>query len=372
MKVCVLSMQRVKNYGSLLQAYSLKKLIESLGHEVSFIDIAPNNQDNSLRENVVEYDEGQAKTSKNIISRILVQDKNLYFAVKKALNKKLVQKKQIEFGTNYLKLDYLNNDKDYDVCVIGSDEVFNCMNNAPWGFTTQLFGNVENVSKIITYAASCGFTTCDMLSDKVKNAIKGAFKNVSSFSVRDENTKIFVEELGGETPQINLDPVVVGDFEEEISKINIKRKLPSKYCIIYAYHDRINSPSEIKAITDFCNRKGLTPVTIGGYQKWVRNHLALSPFEVLLAFKQAEFVITDTFHGTIFSAKYAKKFGVIVRDSNRNKLSDLIKRLGIENQEIINIEDIESLYEINANRKNIDKIIELERKNTLAYLEKSL
>jgi 2-hydroxychromene-2-carboxylate isomerase len=111
---------------------------------------------------------------------------------------------------------------------------------------------------------------------------------------------------------------------------------------------------------------------IGGSQKWVHKHLALSPFEVLKAFKKADFVITDTFHGTIFSAKYAKKFGVIVRDSNRNKLSDLISRLGIEKQEIKDIENLESLYINLVDRKGIDEIIKEERHKTLEYLEKSL
>ena len=39
MKICILSMQKVNNYGSVLQAYSLKKNIENLGHTVDFIDI---------------------------------------------------------------------------------------------------------------------------------------------------------------------------------------------------------------------------------------------------------------------------------------------------------------------------------------------
>ena len=48
MKVCILSMQKVQNFGSLLQSYSLKKIIESLGHEVSFIDIEPIPEDDKL------------------------------------------------------------------------------------------------------------------------------------------------------------------------------------------------------------------------------------------------------------------------------------------------------------------------------------
>ena len=372
MKICILSMQRVKNYGSLLQAYSLKKLIESLGHDVSFIDIMPNENDNKIRRSVMQYDEGQQAGSQNLLLRILAQDDNPYYAIRKAICKKRIQKKQNNFQRDILELSCDNNNNKYDVCVIGSDEVFNCMNDTAWGFTTQLFGNVVQASKVITYAASCGFTRYNMLSDEVKAVICAAFKNVSAFSVRDENTAHFVKELSGKCPQINLDPVAVGDFDAEIQSVDIRNILPKKYCIIYAYHDRINSPKEISAITEFCEQHKLIPVTIGGYQKWVHNHVALSPFEVLVAFSKADFVITDTFHGTLFSIKYAKRFGVIVRDSNRNKLSDLIKRFGIENHELRDIEDIESVYRYSTNQASVDSMIEKERKNTLLYFEENL
>lgn len=372
MKICILSMQRVKNYGSLLQAYSLKKLIESLGHDVSFIDILPNEKDNEKRKSVMKYDEGQKVGSNNFLQRVLSQDNHVYYSIMKAVSKKRVQRKQEAFQCDVLKLSPQDNKSNYDVCVIGSDEVFNCMNDAPWGFTTQLFGNVAQASAVITYAASCGFTRYDMLSDELKDAIRKAFQNISAFSVRDNNTKCFVEELREISPQINLDPVAVGDFDVEIKNVNLRGKLPKRYCIIYAYHDRINSPHEIKAITEFCQRHNLTPVTIGGYQKWVHKHLALSPFEVLAAVKQADFVITDTFHGTLFSIKYAKRFAVIVRESNRNKLSDLIMRFGAEKHELQTIEDIELAYSYIPDRVRIDATIEKERKCSLRYLEENL
>lgn len=372
MKICILSMQRVKNYGSLLQAYSLKKLIESLGHEVSFIDIEPNESENQIRKNVVKFDEGQQAGSQNILLRILAQDNNPYYAIKKAISKKQIQKKQGKFQQDILKLALDNNNSKYDVCVIGSDEVFNCMNDATWGFTTQLFGNVAQASKVITYAASCGFTRCEMLSGEVKKAVCAAFQNVSAFSVRDDNTVHFVEELSKKKPQVNLDPVAVGDFYTEIQSVDIRNRLPQKYCIIYAYHDRINSPEEICAITEFCNQNHLTPVTIGGYQKWVHKHLALSPFEVLAAFKDADFVVTDTFHGTLFSIKYAKRFAVIVRESNRNKLLDLVKRFGVERHELKSMEDIERVYHYIPDRAGIDAVIEKERECSLKYLEENL
>lgn len=372
MKICILSMQRVMNYGSLLQAYSLKKMVESLGHSVSFIDIQPSEADNRLREDVVEFRNEQRQGAKNLLARLLRQDQNLFFAVKKSFAKKKVQQKQAAFAKELLGLCEEANGEAYDLCIIGSDEVFNGMNNAPWGFTTQLFGNVPQAQRVITYAASCGFTTAERLSDHMKTAIKEAFGRISAFSVRDENTKAFVEAVGGLTPQLHLDPVAVGNFDAEIAGVNVAGKLPPKCCIIYAYHDRIHAPEEIRAIQDFCKEKGLTPVSVGGYQRWVHRHLVLSPFEVLAAFKAAECVITDTFHGALFSAKYAKHFAVMLRESNRNKLSDLVRRLGVEGHLLKDLAELGAVASLPADRAGIDERLLAQRERTMLYLKESL
>ena len=83
-------------------------------------------------------------------------------------------------------------------------------------------------------------------------------------------------------------------------------------------------------------------------------------------------MVTDTFHGTLFSIKYAKRFAVIVRDSNRNKLLDLVKRFGVDRHELKSIEDIERVYHYIPDRAGIDAIIEKEREGSLKYLEENL
>ena len=49
--------------------------------------------------------------------------------------------------------------KKFDLVIIGSDEVFNATIPSSWGFTTQLFGDIDNANKVVSYAASCGSTT---------------------------------------------------------------------------------------------------------------------------------------------------------------------------------------------------------------------
>lgn len=369
MNICILSMQRVLNYGSLLQAYSLKKILTEMGHTVDFIDIEPNETENALN-HVIHFNEAKKYADRGRFYRLLQQDDSVFYIPSKIIAKKEVAKKQSAFMRDYLCLSPDNNNKKYDLCVIGSDEVFNCMNDTAWGFTSQLFGNVRQADRVITYAASCGFTTVESLDKGVLEIIKKTFTNVSAFSVRDANTRNFVNSITHSEPIMSLDPVLIGNFDEEISKCT--PRLPKRYCIVYAYHGRINNAEEIKEIKDYCRKQRLELVSIGGTQKWIHKHLALSPFDVLKAFKNAELVITDTFHGTIFSAKYSKHFAILTRESNQNKLGDLIRRLNIEQHQLDALDSLPNIAEIAHDKRAFYSLIDSEREKAIKYLRSSI
>lgn len=215
---------------------------------------------------------------------------------------------------NSTGLNSVNGDEHFDTCVIGSDEVFNCLQKSKWGFSSQLFGKVEAAEKVITYAASCGSTKVDNLSDELREAIKSAMSNLSVVSVRDKNTADFVEKISEKKPVYNLDPVAVGNFDDEIRNVTVNSKLPKKYCIVYSYAERFSDPEEIKAISEYCKKYNLKIVAPFGRQKWIPSYETLTPFELLKAFQNAECIVTDTFHGTLFGAKFGKRMAVLIRE----------------------------------------------------------
>ena len=366
-KIAILSMQKVNNFGSLLQGYALKKMVENFGHTVNFIDIKKIDEDNILLSNTTDY----RIETQLYLSKLKKIDKYIFnrFLIK-YINKK--QNKEFEvFRNKILKIDEKNNNKKYDLCIIGSDEVFNCTSPGEWGFTSQLFGNVDNCDKVITYAASCGPTKYEFLNEKMKKRISESLNKIDEISVRDENTKNFVSQLSKKKININLDPVLIANFDQEISE-NSKLKLPKKYCIVYSYYNRINDKKEINEIKKLCKKHKIKIISIGAPQFWISKHLKLNPFELLYAFSKAEFVITDTFHGTIFASKYSKKFSIIIRKSNNNKLLDLVERLKINEHLCNDITDIENIYKINKNSEKINNIIKKEIENTNKYLERNL
>lgn len=369
-KVCILSMQRVENFGSLLQSYSLKKMLEELGNEVHFIDIEKNKKDDSIVKNKREIFKNEGEGGNSFFSKLKKIDKYFFNRIK---IRNIADKQDIlfeDFRKNDLLIKDEDNNEEYDLCVIGSDEVFNCMSPSPWGFTSQLFGNVRQAKDVITYAASCGSTIYSQLNSEMCDVIRGAFENVSGFSARDENTRKFMEQLTNKDIEGHLDPVWVGDFNKEINQAEISVKLPERYCIVYSYYNRIHTPNEIKAILDFCKEKKLEPIAIGAPQMWLKNYVAVSPFEMLKIFEKANFIITDTFHGTIFSEKFNGYYAVLFRDSNKNKLSDLVKKINAESHVISDFTKLNDVYEICGDRK---KSLDLQRKcreKSIEYLKK--
>lgn len=368
MKVCILSMQQIDNMGSLLQSYALKKTIETLGSEVEFIDIKKRDEDYILLGgHRQEYHEEHEKDG--LMGKIGKIDRY-------TLNRLKIKRKSGEQRTAFdeFRVKYLNTDRkncQYDLCVIGSDEVFNCLNSGAWGFTSQLFGNVPEANKVITYAASCGSTKYEELPEKVAEKIRKTFENITAFSVRDENTHKFVGKLTDKLIYDNLDPVLIYNFDREIEQSSLP-KMPAHYCVIYSYYNRIHTSDEIDAIKEFCKKNQLTPVAIGAPQFWIKDYIVCSPFQCLRIFKESEFVITDTFHGTIFASKYANKFAVLSRDSNKNKLLDLVEKIGIKKHLMSSILELEDKYSFLKSKDNFDLIIEEETRKTTHYLKSNM
>ena len=125
-------------------------------------------------------------------------------------------------------------------------------------------------------------------------------------------------------------------------------------------------------------KKNLKVYAIGGIQKCADRFVDCSPFEVLAYFRNAEEVITDTFHGSIFSVITHRPFTTLIRKSvgnsygNEEKLSDLLKRLGLANRMTTKIEDTENINEKTIDYAKVDELLKAHREVAKEYLRKNL
>lgn len=370
-KVGILSMQRIINYGSFLQAYALKMMLEEMGHQVQFVDYKIGA---SLVESGNKYKTGIIGKLYKIFE-IIKYDAPLEHKLQFILYKK-------QFSEKYHKIlgitKELNYTPEVDVLVIGSDEVFNCVQANPnVGYSLELFGKNNKAKKVITYAASFGNTTFAKLQKfGVIDEIRSYLNKISTISVRDENTGIIIKKITDKNVAYHLDPVLAYDF---IKKSNLipKIKPKEKYIVLYAYAGRI-SQDEAEWISSYAKRKRLKIYAIGGVQKCADRFINCSPFEVFAYFLHAEEVITDTFHGTIFSVVTKKKFSSLVRKSehglygNEEKLKDLLARINLLERATSLIDDVERINSITIDYSAIDTFLDKQRDYTVTYFRKEI
>lgn len=361
-KVGILSMQRVINYGSYLQAYGLKNTIKNMGFDVEFVDYhvegVDNSNNGSLMKSIKHYLSMDGKFSHKV---------GLFFH-RRNFPKKYFERLGIKEYNYTPVLDYL---------VIGSDEVFNCFQKAKEvGYSLELFGKDNKANCLLSYAASFGNTTMEKIEENGKKDELSFYLNKFNYiSVRDKNSFGIIEELTKKTPSLNIDPVLLYDFTKD-NNFSYERKIKSKYLLLYAYTGRI-SKEEAKYIKEYAKKKKLKIVCIGGIEPCGGKFVDCSPYEIFGYFKYAEEIITDTFHGTIFSIINKNKFHTLVRKSkngsygNEEKLSYLLHMFELDNQLIYDINEIDGKQE-DINYSRVFEILEEERLKSKEYLSNAL
>ncbi len=360
MNIGILSMQQIPNYGSFLQAYGLKNSLEKLGHCVNFIDIVPGKE-------LPQYCRGRFDNLKKGLTRLKCCNplKMLYYSllVHRRFNKEFIP---------FLYKGNVNQLQRYDAIVIGSDEVFNIAQATWFGFSPQLFGEGLNANKIITYAACCGATTVEELVSLGLHKKVGAMlrNNFAAISVRDNNTYKVVAELGGRIPEINIDPVLLYDFSNEIEKHTPHSE--KRYMLIYTYPNRMRDKNEISAIKNYAKLHQLEIVSMSDYFDWVDTVVTPTPFEVLAYFRDAACIVTDTFHGTIMSIKYNKQFVTFVREMNNNKLTGLLSQFSLTNRIVKGKESFDSIMNRAIDYTKVNDQIAIEQEKSIKYLSSNL
>ena len=361
-KIGILSMQRIINYGSFLQAFALKSMLESLGHSVEFVDYHPGK---TLSPAAGKFQ----KACKILKLNAPLSQRIQYLNFKRGFAEKYHSSLGLDAAPNYTpKLDLL---------IIGSDEVFNCTQSNPnVGYAPELFGKDNRADKVITYAASFGNTTPDKLDEYDKTPeIASLLNKLDAVSVRDENSRSIIRKMTGKDPVVHPDPVLLYDYMKNCDLPPVDT--PEDYLLLYAYPGRLTK-SESEWVRDYARARNLKIYTAGGVQRYADRFLDCSPFELLSYFMNAREVITDTFHGTIFSVITKRPFATIIRPSacgsygNEEKLSDLLRRLDLMDRGVLSVTEIPGVMEREIDHSRTEQLIAAGRRSAEEYLLKEV
>jgi hypothetical protein len=352
-----------------MQAYALKSVIESFGHHVTFRDF----------QNGEPRHKGEKVKPSGLLSKI-AKIPNVMRNLDSTLNKRAFRQKfsdsYVATSANLLQVAKVSNfDLSADAMVIGSDEVFNYTQNHAFGYVPCLFGHQINAPLIVSYAPSAGYTNLeDVVTDGMVDEIGAGLRRMSHISVRDENTRALVELCTGSSPTLVIDPTLIYDFDHLIPK---ERLVRDAYLLVYAYEGRMESNEEISAIKNFAVTHNLKIVSAGSYHEWCDENIVVTPFELLKVFKDAAFVVTDTFHGSIFAMKSAKQFATFLRGdnplgSNANKVSFLLHQFGMESRIVNDLSQMSDVLTMPAPYKVYEERLITLRNASLDFLKLAL
>ena len=322
LKIATLTYQRHDNIGAMLQCYALQKAIISSGFDNVIIDYYCDAADHPF--SIASF---RVKGIKKYITSIIGVISRIpkYHAFKKFRKKDLVLSKK------YNKYNICKIDKIYDGYIVGSDNVWN---SKLTGLDENYFLSfVSEKEKKASYAASMGLAEPPL---NERTTFARALQDFAVVSVREESAAKNLESLVGRTVFDTCDPTFFLT-KNEWNSLAITPKEKFKY--VLAYH-MSPSVSFVNFVKTFAKTKGLkiiyVPFPYGFCSCRIKPHIG--PHEWLGYIRNAEYVITDSFHGSVFSCIYEKNLIIKVSQLGE-RINNLANKLSIQDRIVNTIEE---------------------------------
>ena len=340
------------NYGNRLQNYALHKVISNMGCEsVTFWD----KSENRLKYRV-----------KLLVKRILPINN-----VQRKRDISFQMFTRTNIANKYVDLDRLENLNDrFDYFIVGSDQIWN------YNFShakKKDFLKFASKDKTISYAPSFGISEVD---DEWKVKISDGVNHIKYLSVRETQGAKIIKELTNRDAQVVLDPTLLLN-KEDWCKVEKKPKkmINEKYILTYFLGEKSKKLNdEIKELSKTNNLK-----IINLNNEDDEDFYICGPSEFLYLFNRAEIVLTDSFHGCVFSMIYNKPFYVFDRNEKgmkcmNSRLDTLLKTFKQEERKVSSLENIDNvfLYDYSESykilrEKQIESIFFLENALNISY-----
>lgn len=362
MKIGILTFHDADNYGAVLQAYSLKEYIKKNidGCKVEIVNYKSQEILNGSK--LVSIDNTSIKNSVISILRSIVY-------LPTSISKKNKFKK---FRQDYLDLSsksYLDSKQisGYDLYVVGSDQVWNT--DIIGNDTTYFLDFKAEYSKGISYAASLGRNELD--NSKINNISKIS-KNFDFISVREESSIKEIKKITSKEVINTLDPTLITS-QQLWSKIISCSSKNEKYVLVYM----LSMNEEVLKIASRISKMlGIDVWYINNsYKKnkyGFKNIRKVGPKEFLDLFKNASFVVTNSFHGTTFSIIFNKNFITVPHLTRGNRMKDLLKKLQLQDRIVTNSNEIRDDYKIHIDYTKVEYLLREAQKQSTYYLLNSI
>ena len=359
MKIDVITFSRAKNYGGILQAYALYHQLETMGHDVEFIDYiieGSNVQDRSLF--VKQMTSKSRIWGMNVITRWLWG--LFYYSKIKAdyMTFSNFIEERVRFSKKYYSEMELKTDPPIaDLYITGSDQVWNSWGSqSPTGreFDLPFYLSFIKNKRKISYASSFGRS---QLSEKHYKVVKKYLTDYEALSVREVEGQQILAKAGIESSVV-VDPTILCN-PKMWKNMTSRQPVEGNYTLVYQvrYDERI---AELAKCVTNGKKQDLITICMTQQEKHkIKGKVLMTPKveEWLSLIKNADLIITDSFHATVFSLLFHKPFLVnsATRKGMSGRITHLLKMLDLSEYEMTDF-DIENAEKIISNPIEWDRV----------------
>ena len=357
MKCGIFTFSGAPNYGASLQAYALKKTIESFGCECVVVNYITGGNANFEPADKERYINDNASLHYRI----------LYSLFAKAPYRKKMDRFKKFWEIEMDRVEYEDGiQNQLDVVICGSDQIWNP--KITKGYDPIFFA--KDASRSFSYAASVG----DM--DNIRNNGEVEFlkllNNFDYISVREEELYKYLRDKGFDNAELVIDPTLLLGrkvYEKLLSETGEEANTDVKpYLCVYQLK---RYPYVSKVAKKIAKERKLDILEISGcdnifFNKRINN---AGPLEFIRLIKDAKYVVTNSYHGTLFSLIFHKDFNVVYSNTGNSRISTILKLVGLENR----IADGISKYSTEKiNYILVDAKIKALRDKALKFITKAL
>lgn len=316
MKVAIITLHRVYNYGSALQAYATQTVFERAGYEAEVIDYITEQRTKKqiMKTAAAGSNKGMSSTAYRFFKMFSVLLKEMTFG-------KFVEK-NLHLTRQYITADDLEKDPPQaDIYVTGSDQTWNSQYNG--GVDRGFFLTFAPKDKVkVSFVASFGKSH---LNDKEVAETKPLIAEYKKLSVREDSALDVLHQLGRDDGVQLIDPTLQLTKDEWL-RLASPRLVKQPYLILMLLYNEDNHATEYaRKIAD---KKGLKLIKISWEMKkppmvdQLFTHR--SPADFLSLFANADFVVTNSFHGLAFSINLERDFVVVPRNEFNSRIESLL------------------------------------------------
>lgn len=367
MKIDVITRHSVPNYGSLLQSYATQKAIEKLGHESEIINYTRYEE---RYENLANTLIQGKRWNKNFLLKFIykaIQTPNYARMYKQFSNyrKGFLKETEREYGD--IK-ELKQNLPEADIYCSGSDQIWGKIGTA--AYDEAYFLEFVKNKKCISYAASFGKTE---LNEELDKNLTNLMKKYSNILVRESSAKEILENKKIKNVEQVLDPTFLLTLEEWQNLANQGKKIKGKYILVYQLHDNKEFNKYAKELAKRKKMK-LLRISPSIYHITRSGKLIYLPtqYEFLSYFANAEYILTDSFHATVFSIIFNKKFiDVLPSNKTGTRIESILNLFHIDNRILKEYSDFE-LIEKPIDYKEVNNIIQNEREKSMQLLKNAI